>query len=112
MEDLELEELLRIEEHALRAKFRVTSTDSSVDLVLRDVMLAAWPAFILQVRQEASVQAGTDSYSVTYARAGVVDFTFPDFVSSMLEAVRDKEIEVTRPESAAASTSTRINFTW
>lgn len=87
----EIEELLRIEERALRTLYGVTSQTAATDAVLRDALLAAWPSFLQQIRQVAQETAGAASYSVTYNRAGVIDFTFPSFVAAMLSSVADAE---------------------
>jgi hypothetical protein len=98
-EGSELAVLLRLEERALRTQFGVTATDADTDAVLKDAMLAAWPSFIQQVRQEASVQATADGHDVTYNRAGVIDFTFPSFIGAMLRTVAD-------PDSVSSAPST------
>lgn len=95
----ELEVLLRVEERSLRAQFGVTGTDADTNAVLKDAMLAAWPSFLQQVRQEASVQTSADGATVTYNRAGVIDFTFPSFVAGMLRTVADADAVSAAPSS-------------
>lgn len=102
MADGELESLLRVEERALRTQFGVIGTDAATSEALMDALLVAWPSFLQQVRQEASIQTGADSHQVTYNRAGVIDFTFPAFVGTILARVADAA------EIAAAAAVTQL----
>lgn len=84
----ELEQLLRLEERAIRTLYGVVATDEDTNLVLADAMLAAWPSFLQQVRQVASEDSGATRAGVTY-RTGVGDFSFPSFVGTILSRVAD-----------------------
>lgn len=99
VEDAELTVWLGIEEHALRSQFGVTDTSDDADVALRHAMIIAWPSFHAQVRQVSQETSSTDQHSVTYARAGVLDFTFPSFVSSILREFADAESAATGPST-------------
>lgn len=79
--------LLRIAERAIRAQYHVSRTDAEADATLGDAILAAWPTFVVQVRNIASESVGTDGASVTYAVP--LDLRWPTFLSAMLASVSD-----------------------
>lgn len=87
MEESEIAMLLRTEEQALRAQYRVSRTDTEADDALGGAMLAAWPAFLQQVRGIAAESVGTDGASVSYGSAG--GFRFPGFLAAMLSGIAD-----------------------
>lgn len=95
----EIEELLRVEEHALRTLYGVTRKDAEASEALRNAMIAAWPSFLQQVRQVASETAGAATYQVTYNRAGVIDFVFPSFVGTILSGVAEVGAAASAPSS-------------
>lgn len=89
METTELRALLDLEESALRAEFGVSSTEIDVDEPLSRAMRIGWPSFLLQVRQIASEQTSATGYTVTAARAGVIDFAWPSAIRAILTPVSD-----------------------
>lgn len=83
----EIDGLLEAEEYALRSEFGVTNTDADTDLALAQAMKLAWHSFRMQVRQVSQESVGATQAAVTYARAGVIDFQWPSFVSAVLAPV-------------------------
>ena len=69
MEDDELLVLLEVEEHAIRSQYAVIRTDADSADPLRRALIAAWPSFLIQVRQIAQQTAGAANYSVTFNRS-------------------------------------------
>ena len=100
MEDAELLVLLEVEEHAIRSQYAVIRTDADATDPLRRALIAAWPSFLIQVRQIAQQTAGAANYSVTFNRSGVIDFTVPAFLGSILADL----VEVEWPHQAPSTT--------
>jgi len=92
MEEAEIATYLEDLEFALRRTYGVVRTDHEADGALRFAMRRAWPSFLQQVHQIASVDASTNGHSVTYNRPGIVDLAFPKFIGDMLASVSDADL--------------------
>jgi hypothetical protein len=82
--------LLEVLERVLRAEFSVQRTDDVATAALRAAMLAGWPSFRHQIRQVSQETIGTESYSMTVARAGSAEFVWPRLIGSLLAGVADQ----------------------
>lgn len=96
--DEELLIWLPIEERALRSAFGVTDLKPATDQLLRDAMIAAWPAFQQQIRQVSSESTSTRGNSTTYAK-GEQSFAFPAFIGGMLAGVIDDDASLAAPST-------------
>jgi hypothetical protein len=98
MGEPEIHAFLEMLEHALRSQFGVTSSSAITNTALSRAMLAAWPSFLIQIRQITSESTNAEGSSTTYATSAD-SFAFPAFVSTVLAPFIDADAGVAAPST-------------